>query len=134
MKKILTILILFSFTAQAKYKVASVYDGDTVKLYDKKLEEPFNHISLRMLGIDTPELKRYKCSLEGIRGLSAKTRLMNLLENNKYYIEYVKWDKYGGRVLGHIHIGTTTAAKILIKEGYGIRYYGGKKTHDWCEE
>ena len=130
-------LFLFPNFTVADYKVIDVYDGDTLKMQDKDLKAPFDKISLRILGIDTPEIKRSKCksatakAKEKQMGLKVKQRVQELLKQ-PYTIEFIKWDKFGGRVLGNVYIGNELLSDILIKEKLGIAYFGKKKGDFFC--
>lgn len=140
MKKLIyTILIsgILSSWAVAEYSVKNVYDGDTIKLVDYTKQQPFNKISVRILGIDTPELKGAKCKLEHNKGIQARDYLRGLLAKYPYRIEFKKWGKYGGRVLGNVWLNINKrevkASKLLLDAGLAIPYHGKKKVFDWCK-
>ena len=46
--------------------------------------------------------------------------------------EFVKHDKFGGRLLGNIYIDGVSLADILIKAGLAREYHGEKKK-SWCD-
>ena len=137
MKKLLLALLLFPTVAFANpydYKVKRVIDGDTVEI-----EVPFlpkelgNHLSVRVLGVDTPEKgKLAKCDIERQRSLEAKDFVQREISLSKSYkVLFYKWDKYGGRVLGDIILDGKKLSHILLENGYAVEYDGGKKK-GWC--
>ena len=99
-----------------------VIDGDTIKA-DVDLGFRIKvSTTIRLLGIDTPEVRTKNLS-EKERGLKAKKYLKDLLKQNKniFTLESVSVDKYG-RCLGTIYINNTNINKKLIKEGYAKKY------------
>jgi endonuclease YncB( thermonuclease family) len=113
-----------------EYKVKSVdhiVDGDT---FDCTVDLGFNithKIRVRMYGINTPE-SRTRDLEEKARGLASKARLTDLLE---YYtgdliITTHKKGKYG-RYLGTVYAEGQDINQLLIKEGYAVEYFGGKR-------
>ena len=149
MKSIIALLIIVlntsvsmaydTFKMNTIYMVSEVYDGDTVKLISDGLSKPFNKISLRLKGIDTPEKGgRARCEKEATQAIDATKYLKNLLKSNDYKIKFDKWGKYGGRIIGDIILinhpyGEIKVSDAMIEQGYAVRYDGGKKTHDWCK-
>lgn len=100
-----------------------VIDGDTVAR---------GRIRHRLLGLDTPEIKRAKCKQETARGMAAKARLEQLLANyaSVSLKPSGKPDRYG-RMLSRLTIDGVDVVDIAVKEGWGIRYDGRVKP-DWC--
>ena len=43
-----------------------------------------------------------------------------------------EWDKYGGRVLGHVIIDGQSLSDMLIRAGLARPYHGEAKS-SWCE-
>ena len=124
------IMMMLSFNSYAKdinYFVGSVYDGDTIKLINKKYQKPFQKISLRIYGVDTPELKRYKCEVEKELAEEAKIYVEGILENFKYKIVFIKWGKYGGRVIGDIIILEDSFNDGSYQISKEFKEYGGIK-------
>jgi endonuclease YncB( thermonuclease family) len=108
------------------------YDGDTVKSNYAPVKG-LKPLSFRLLGIDTPEM-RGKCPAERAAAIKAKNYLNNEVLSKPISVEFVKWDKYGGRVLvimrGPDGVDIT---KKLIDNNHGRPYNGGTKS-SWCEE
>ncbi len=97
---------------QASGKCVYIYDGDTIRV---RLDKPDNRlISLRLLGIDAPEL------VPGEFGEVARDFLRSLLQDQRVRLVYdqEQYDKYG-RTLAYIYLedGTFINAR-LVEEGY----------------
>lgn len=117
--------------------IDSVYDGDTIKTHfsESRLPPPLNTVSIRIRGIDTPELGwRAKCEKEAALAEAAKAFLVNLVsDKSTMKIENFEWDKYGGRIVSDVKVNGIDIATSLIDNGYAIQYNGGTKTKNWCE-
>lgn len=125
----------FSYAADHKWKVTKVIDGDTLKVQIEKFpEELANHLSIRVLGVDTPEKgKRAKCDKERKLGESATAFTTKMLLNSREVIfKDIKWDKYGGRILAHVIIDGKRLDLELIKANLAREYHGEKKK-GWCK-
>ena len=138
MKKILLALMLVTPLAQAEvydWKITRVKDGDTVEFEAKWLPPPLKPLlSLRVLGVDTPEkAPRAKCDKEA-RGGQAATDFTKkkVAEAKKIQIEIKDWDKFGGRVLGDVIIDGQSLSKMLIDNQLARPYHGEAKK-SWCE-
>lgn len=139
---VLIFLVLLAFTTAAfanpyDFKVKRVIDGDTVEI-----EAPFlpkelgDHLSIRVLGVDTPEKAfRAKCELENTKGVAATLFTDNEVHAAKDIKVILKgWDKYGGRVLGDVLLDGIPLSTKLIQKGYAVPYSGKGKKKDWCNE
>jgi len=118
-----------------EWKVLRVIDGDTVEIEAPYLPKPLKpKLSIRVFGVDTPEKSfRGKCDKEKALGEAATKFTKKLVtEANKIEIEIMKWDKFGGRVLGDVIIDGASLTALLISNGYAREYYGDKK-QSWCE-
>lgn len=138
MKYIFTLLlVLFTFTASAnpyQYRVIRVIDGDTVEFDAPFLPIELKQVlKLRLIDIDTPEKGSLaKCSKEDIKAQAATDFTKRMVGfATKHKINLVKWDKYGGRVLGDLILDGKSLKKMLIDAGYAVPYNGGKKS-SWC--
>ena len=146
------LLLLCSMAASAvEYlvlPVIEVYDGDTIKtvLAERRLPAPLNKVSIRIRGIDTPEmpaksyattgkLGRAKCVQEAELAIAAKMEVQRFQDGDttKMRVYNFEWGKFGGRIVGDVRIGGTDIAQHLIARGMAVAYDGGKKTKDWCE-
>tara|TARA_B100000902_G_scaffold355085_1_gene367754 strand:- start:498 stop:857 length:360 start_codon:yes stop_codon:yes gene_type:complete len=113
-----------------KAKCTRVVDGDTI---DANIDLGFDitiHKRIRLAGIDSPE-SRTRDLEEKKRGLASKDRLIELIDKGDLILESREVGKYG-RVLGTLHIQQEDSEPInindtLVKEGYAVEYWGGKK-------
>jgi micrococcal nuclease len=134
-KLLLIILLLITTSVKAEeLKVLRVIDGDTVLISAPFLPKPLKpQLYLRLYGIDTPESKgRAKCKRERELAVLAKNYVENRI-NSASNIEIIllKWDKYGGRVLGDLILDDTSLTLSMIKNGYAYEYFG-RKRKSWC--
>lgn len=131
--------------------VTEVYDGDTIKIR-LTLPSPLDVVSVRIYGIDTPEmpaksyattgkLSRADCVKEAEQALLAKWFVEELVNRGgrQLILRGYSWDKYGGRIDADAYvIDPDTGAEIniankLIEQDLAVEYYGGTKTKNWCE-
>jgi endonuclease YncB( thermonuclease family) len=111
-------------------RVVSVYDGDTI-MVDIDEYPPIlgQSISVRIFGIDTPEIKS-KNPKETERAEQVKDYVQNLLKNAKVVeLRNMQKDKYF-RILADVYVDKQSIADLLIKKGYAVPYDGGTK-QDW---
>ena len=95
------------------YRVAKVYDGDTIVLE--------NGQRVRLLGINTPEIEsRYRGSEPG--GIDAKLWLQKKLQNKKIHLQFdqEKYDQYE-RLLAHLFLpGGKHLNEALLENGFAV--------------
>lgn len=111
--------------------VLSVLDGDTVTLKVRVWIGQEIETSLRIEGIDAPEIKS-KCEKERTLAAAARTELETLLSGQSIQIYDVRLEKYAGRVLAKAQ--TTAGIDIsrhMISKGLA-RPYHGEKRRPWC--
>lgn len=108
------------------------YDGDTCYITMPALPQSLSKMSVRILGIDTPEI-RGKCIKEKDMALLGRKFANNLFKNARD-IEFknLKWDKYGGRVLADVYLDGNSYSELIIKEKLARPYDGGTKK-GWCD-
>jgi endonuclease YncB( thermonuclease family) len=108
------------------------YDGDTCYITMPALPKELKNMSVRILGIDTPEMKG-KCDKEKALAQKAKEFANNAFKNAKT-IEYknLQWDKYGGRVLANVYLDGVLYSDQLIKANLARPYFGEEKK-SWCD-
>ena len=123
-----------------KCKVVKIVDGDTV---DVDIDLGFGIVlkdeRVRIMGIDTPE-SRTRDLVEKKFGLASKAKLKELLKGQpvlKTQINKDGEDMKGkfGRILGDFIVedgyggykNGSLVTKILINEGYAVKYMGGSK-------
>ena len=125
--------------------INEVYDGDTIKTQINRLPEELKYISIRVKGIDTPEmpapsysetgkLGRANCHQEALTAIAARNAVITLIgDSTSMKVENFEWDKYGGRILADVKINGHYIKDFLIEKGYAVEYDGGTKTYNWCE-
>jgi len=133
---LLSVLLVLSSTVYAAdmiMPIRGVADGDTIKS-TLKLPCPLCNVSVRILGIDTPESTHLaKCPAEKSKGLEAKAFLTNMTTGQtEMMARGVKWDKYGGRIDAKIEINGVDVGTEMIKKGFAKPYTGAGPKPDWC--
>ena len=124
------------FTFPIKYgKVIKVYDGDTITIAAKlpNTNGPVYRFSVRLDGIDTPEIKG-KSVAERELAKQARDVLHELIYGKVVELRNVANEKYG-RILADVYIGDTNVNQWLVSENFAVLYDGGKKQRpaswDW---
>ncbi len=115
--------------------VVDVYDADTLTIVFKYGRRPIK-MKLRVHGIDAPEIRSKTpiLSAHAVAGREFVKKLFN--PDEEYRVELLKWDKYGGRVVGNIWVAVEAEAEveslsdILIFNGYAVPYDGRAKKSD----
>ena len=126
----LTAALLLALTVPAT--VNSVYDGDTVKVSADIWPGITWTGSVRVLGIDTPEL-RGKCPEEKAAAVEAR-EFVKRVAGDHVLLHGIKLGKFAGRVLASIQIETgDDLAELLIEAGHARPYDGGAR-EGWCGE
>tara|TARA_B100001758_G_scaffold247855_1_gene267817 strand:- start:10448 stop:10912 length:465 start_codon:yes stop_codon:yes gene_type:complete len=108
-------------------KVIKVYDGDTVTIQFKLpyKTSPLYKISVRLNGIDCPELKT-KNAIEKECSIIAKDKVSNLLLGNIIELKNVSMEKYG-RLLADVYYKDKCVNQWLLDNHLAINYDGGTK-------
>lgn len=114
-------------------KVLSVYDGDTITI-GYKFRGRYWKSSLRIYGIDTPELKpirrgRTEESVLEEKKAAEKSRdyLSGRILSKLITVKFNKSNDKYGRMLGEVFLGKENLAETMKGLGYGYEYEGGKK-------
>jgi micrococcal nuclease len=132
--KWLPLLLLTAAPAHA-YEITRIIDGDTVEIAVDFLPSPLPpKLSIRVIGIDTPEKSpRAQCDAEAALAKKASAFTKNAVANAlEVEVKILKWDKYGGRVLGEVYLDHQSLAQSLISAGLARPYKGDAK-QSWCE-
>ncbi|GAB5459112.1 MAG: hypothetical protein Hens3KO_21420 [Henriciella sp.] len=112
-------------------EVIKVIDGDTIKVRAQIWVDQTVEISVRLRGIDAPELYRPKCAAEKslARTVKASVSAASPVGSHVSLIDVTR-DKYGGRVVASVVTsdGETLAARLL-SQGQAIAD-GARKP--WC--
>jgi len=139
MKKLLlaSLLVLASTSAYAfeieerEFRSNVCYDGDTCYIEVPEFPENLRKMSIRILGIDTPEI-RGKCAEEKELALKARIFANKVFRSaNKIEFKNLQWGKYGGRLLSDVYLDDKLYSKMIIDKGLA-RPYDGKTKKGWC--
>jgi endonuclease YncB( thermonuclease family) len=108
-------------------QVIKVYDGDsiTIAAYLPMDSSPLFRFSVRLNGIDTPEIKG-KNEDEKAAAKAARDALSNLILHKVITLKNVDTEKYG-RILADVYLDDLCVNDWLIKEHYAVKYDGGTK-------
>lgn len=111
--------------------VTKVYDGDTFTVNLPNVPAVFgNEISVRIKGIDSPEI-RTTCAYEKEAALLSRSYLTRMLESGQtIYLTNVERDKYF-RLLADVSVDGADVATVMISSGHAIEYNGGTKS-EFC--
>lgn len=118
-------------------RVIKVYDADTITIASKLPydDSPMYRLSVRLNGIDTPEIKGKNISDEEKNAaIIARDFVTNLTLNKFVKLENVHSEKYG-RILADVYIDNIHLNDLLLKERYAVPYGGGtkKKPVSWLK-
>jgi|TARA_Y100000992_G_C21261223_1_gene491411 endonuclease YncB( thermonuclease family) len=114
-------------------KVIKVYDGDTITIATKLPYDnsPFFRFSVRLRGIDCPEIRTKNANEKHCAKL-AKELLHEHIYHKIVTLENVDYDKYG-RVLADVLLDGKNVTNLLIHNKLAVVYDGGTKhtPDDW---
>lgn len=127
--------------------ILEVYDGDTIKTKFSvtRMAPPLNMVSIRVNGVDTPEmpaksyretgkLNRAKCVKEAELALKARDAVIEAIEDKRYMkVTNFRWGRNGGRIIGDVKINGIDIKTFLIENGYAVVYHGTGERQDWCK-
>ena len=126
------VVVAEDFLELREYRNRLCYDGDTCYVVAKTLPESLRNMSIRILGIDTPEI-RADCPEEKDLALQGRAFANDMFKNaDNIEFRNLKWDKYGGRILADVYIDGMSYKHQIIEAGLAREYYGGKKL-GWCD-
>jgi micrococcal nuclease len=108
-------------------QVIKVYDGDSITIagYLPMYNSPLFRFSVRLNGIDTPEIKG-KTEEEISEAKKTRDALSNLILHKEITLKNVGTEKYG-RILADVYLDNLHVNEWLIKEHYAVKYDGGTK-------
>lgn len=123
--------------------VYNVYDGDTCSVMFP-IGNTHQKLNIRVVGIDAPEVKIRGdvknldiSKLEMRAGVFVRDKVKKLIENRECQVKFMKWDKYGGRVIGVVYLPSDTKyetlTEYLLSKRYAKPYFGSAK-EEWTEE
>ena len=137
LKKFVFAVVCFVFSTQFGFAVPAVVkyivDGDTFSAGVKLVDDTVVSVRVRIRNVDTPEMHG-ECVDEIIAANVARNRLSELLPvDSVVELENIKDDKYLGRIDANVlDAKGRDVGKILIREGLGRAYSGGKRK-PWCK-
>lgn len=105
-----------------KAKYISNYDGDTIKFMADLGFGVWKHITVSLVGIDTPELRSKDPSAKE-RAYTAKDYVFSKLADAKEIIIKIQKDKTGkyGRYIADVVFDGTCLAEALVSDGLAVR-------------
>lgn len=116
-------------------QVIKVYDGDTITIASRLPFEgsPLYRLSIRLNGIDTPEIKG-KTSDEKQAAKDVRDILSNMIMNKVIRLDNIQSEKYG-RILADVYLGDVHINQWLVDNRYAVVYDGGtkKRPDNWLE-
>ena len=108
-------------------KVIKVYDGDTFTIISKLpyQESPIYRFSVRLNGIDSPEIKG-KTDNEKVLARKSRDALSQLIMGKIVTLKNTSVEKYG-RVLADVYLQDLCINEWMIENNYATKYNGGTK-------
>lgn len=108
-------------TARREYPAAilEVIDGDTLVVTADLGFDVWYRVHVRLLGINAREKT-------DPGGPEARAHLAGLLSPGlRVLLQSDRWDKYGGRALGYVHLSDgRDVAEVMADDGYAARWDG----------
>jgi micrococcal nuclease len=104
--------------------VVKVYDGDTITVAAKmpySFESPMYRFSVRLLGIDTAEIKTKSAAAK-----LAKEKLQDLVLHKNVVLKNVQNEKYG-RILADVYLDELHVNQWMIDQNLAVPYDGKTK-------
>ena len=139
MKTLIIILCLFTIIiiplraqeAVVINEVINVYDGDTFRVNIDEFPPIIGeNIDIRILGIDTPEIKG-NCQQERQLAIKARDFTRKYLNSGSVIsLTDLKRDKYF-RILANVYIDGKNLGDALLMQNLAVVYLG-KKKFNWC--
>ena len=139
MKTLIIILCLFTIIiiplraqeAAVINEVINVYDGDTFRVNIDEFPPIIGeNIAIRILGIDTPEIKG-NCQQERQLAIKARDFTRKYLNSGSVIsLTDLKRDKYF-RILANVYIDGKNLGDALLMQNLAVVYLG-KKKFNWC--
>tara|TARA_B100001094_G_C18111973_1_gene761722 strand:- start:6 stop:380 length:375 start_codon:yes stop_codon:yes gene_type:complete len=112
-------------------EVINVYDGDTFRVNIDEFPPIIGeNIAIRILGIDTPEIKG-NCQRERQLAIKARDFTRKYLNSGSVIsLTDLKRDKYF-RILANVYIDGKNLGDALLMQNLAVVYLG-KKKFNWC--
>lgn len=140
MLKVYTYILLLAMIATETYAARSVIgpasasverviDGDTVRMRVAIWIDQELVVSVRLAGVDAPELFGPKCAEEREKAERAKRFVEDFLKGGDATLHDIGRDKYGGRVVARIETEDGDLSAALVDAGLAVRSDKGV----WCQ-
>lgn len=119
--------------------VSRVIDGDNFEATVELWPTTSATVSVRIKGIDAPELFRPKCAQERLGAIEAKSDLEELLltDETEIRLQEVEADSFSGRVLAVVFRQKEergrTLSELMLNRGNVVVWTGDGDDVDWCE-
>jgi micrococcal nuclease len=112
-------------------KVIKVYDGDTITIASKLPydDSPVYRFSVRLTGIDSPEIKGTTV-VERELAKKSKDALSDIILGKIVYLKKVDTEKYG-RLLADVYYENLHLNQWMLDNHYAYPYDGGTKLKQW---
>jgi micrococcal nuclease len=110
-------------------KVIKVYDADTITIATTLpfKDSPLYRLSVRLNGIDAPEIKGKDVSNEEKEAaIIARDVVSKMILHKDVVLKNIQTEKYG-RVLADVYIDNINLNEYLITHKYAVKYDGGTK-------
>lgn len=107
--------------------VIKVYDGDTITIASHLpyINSPLYRFSVRLNGIDCPEIKG-KTEEEKECAVIAKKTLSDMIMSKMVTLKNIKTEKYG-RILADVYVDNICLNDYMIEKRLAVIYDGGTK-------
>ena len=116
-------------------KVIKVYDGDTITIASKMPypDSPIFRFSVRLTGIDSPEMKT-KFATEKALATQSRDALSEKILGKRVILKNVSLEKYG-RLLADVYLDDLNLNQWMLDNKYAVAYDGGTKNRpdDWSQ-
>ena len=125
---------------QLEAKIVEVLDADTIKLELFYWPQHSIITSIRLKGVDTPELERAKCLKEKLLAEEVTSSIRDKYPVGSWVIvSDVEFDKYAGRYVAEVKRWRSdrliaASAELLANERWAAPYTGEGQKRDWCAE
>ena len=108
-------------------RVIKVYDGDTITIASKLPfdDSPLYRLSVRLNGIDTPEMKG-KNDDEKMAAKIARNALSGLVMNKHITLQNIQSEKYG-RILADVYLDSLHINQWMLEQRHAVSYEGKTK-------
>jgi micrococcal nuclease len=121
-------------------EVIRVIDGDTFEAKVEIWPSLSSTVSVRLKGIDAPELRRWKCEQEKLDADDAKAKMEEILPvGTRVRLEDVESDSFAGRVVAEVlrqgdERGRTLIELLLNREAAVCPWMPSQPDVDWCSQ